>query len=641
MELRIILSQIENENEEEIERLLHEYNIENGRTFSFEQKEEDSRIRLCRALLEVLVRAAQPRCQSTCLETLRILSRDKRVLGPVSTRDGILTLARLARIGPDDPHAGTNTNKDAKKMEEEQQQDVVAVEALKCLCNVVFNSTQAQQVGADVQLAQGLCTQLQAAGGGSAPHEVSLFSLRLLFLLSALRTDVRGLLRKDPSAMALLTDVLVQALGVRWAGRYEAVPAPLEEPSDPQEEGGGGGGPPPPIPAQENERTMEALKVLFNITLSDSNDQDAEHQLRLLVALMRHLLLLRTHTEDKTEEMHSHAVNLLSNIPMACLDVLIDVPIQPRQEELGGKNMAAIQVLLDFMEKRVDRGSNYKEGLTPVLSLLAESSRYHREIRKYIKAKVLPPLKDVSNRPEVGSTIRNKLVRLMTHVDMGVKQSAAEFLFVLCKESVDNLVKYTGYGSAAGLLLSRGLLGGGRGETQYSEDEDSDTDEYKEAKPYINPITGYVEEPSANPLEEMTEEQKECEAQKLVKMIDQLSRLSMEAGTDTRLEDQISFCCAVIQKKNQVGTTTVPGRRSLPALQWHGNQSRPAQSSQGLEQNDNSLLPHGSDSGLGGHATMQQLIKPMGVRKDGTLAPLEETIAACRPDHNSDDSDSD
>ncbi|KAL2093454.1 hypothetical protein ACEWY4_010766 [Coilia grayii] len=470
MELRVILSQIENENEEEIERLLHEYNTENCRTFSFEQKEEDSRIRLCRALLEVLVRAAQPRCQSTCLETLRILSRDKRVLGPVSTRDGILTLARLARIGPDDPR--TDTDKDDKQTEEEQQQEVVVVEALKCLCNVVFNSTQAQQVGADVQLAQGLCAQLQAAGGGAAPHEVSLFSLRLLFLLSALRTDVRGLLRKEPRAMALLTDVLVRALDVRWAGRYEAAPPP---PADRQG--------PPPIPAQENERTMEALKVLFNITLSDSSDQDAEHQLRLLVAIMRHLLLLRTLTEEKTEEVHSHAVNLLSNIPMPCLDVLIDVPVQPGQEQCGGKNMAAIQVLLDFMEKRVDRGSNYKEGLTPVLSLLAESSRHHREIRKYIKAKVLPPLKDVKNRPEVGSTIRNKLVRLMTHVDMGVKQSAAEFLFVLCKESVDNLVKYTGYGSAAGLLLSRGLLGGGRGETQYSEDEDSDTEEYKEAKP--------------------------------------------------------------------------------------------------------------------------------------------------------------
>lgn len=34
------------------------------------------------------------------------------------------------------------------------------------------------------------------------------------------------------------------------------------------------------------------------------------------------------------------------------------------------------------------QGSNYKEGLTPVLSLLTESSRQHREIRRYIKAQV-------------------------------------------------------------------------------------------------------------------------------------------------------------------------------------------------------------------------------------------------------------
>lgn len=52
---------------------------------------------------------------------------------------------------------------------------------------------------------------------------------------------------------------------------------------------------------------------------------------------------------------------------------------------------------------------------------------------------VLPPLKDVKIRPEVGSTLRNKLVRLMTHVDMGVKQTAAEFLFVLCKESGERM----------------------------------------------------------------------------------------------------------------------------------------------------------------------------------------------------------
>lgn len=48
---------------------------------------------------------------------------------------------------------------------------------------------------------------------------------------------------------------------------------------------------------------------------------------------------------------------------------------------------------------------------------------------------MLPPLRDVRNRPEVGELLRNKLVRLMTHLDTDVKRVAAEFLFVLCSES--------------------------------------------------------------------------------------------------------------------------------------------------------------------------------------------------------------
>lgn len=56
--------------------------------------------------------------------------------------------------------------------------------------------------------------------------------------------------------------------------------------------------------------------------------------------------------------------------------------------------------------------------------------------------------------------LRNKLVRLMTHLDTDVKRVAAEFLFVLCSESVPRFIKYTGYGNAAGLLAARGLMAG-------------------------------------------------------------------------------------------------------------------------------------------------------------------------------------
>ncbi|XP_062245568.1 synembryn-B isoform X1 [Platichthys flesus] len=539
MDLNAILSQLESNNEQETEELMRQYNRENTHIFTFDPQEEALRSKLCQSLLSVLGRQVQPGCQKTCLESLRILSRDKRVLAPVATREGMLTLGGLARLCAAEEGGDDQTSLQGDTSEEEER---VVVEALKCLSNVILNSPAAQQVSVDVQLVNGLCASLRTAR--TWHHEVGLFTLRLLFLLSALRPDIRGVLRIERHAVKLLTEVLEHTLHVRWVGPYEAAPP------DPQAL---------PMPAEDNERAMEALKALFNLTLCDAGEED-DHQLRLITAILRHLLMLRTETEEKTEEAHSHAVNLLNNLPVSCLDVLIEVPVQGGHEKYGGKNMDAVQMLLDFMEKRIDKqGSNYKEGLTPVLSLMTEGSRQHREFRRYIKTQVLPPLKEVKVRPEIGTTVRNKLVRLMTHVDMGVKQMAAEFLFVLCKESVDNLLKYTGYGNAAGLLVARGLLAGGRGETQYSEDEDSDTEEYKTAKPFINPITGHVEEPMPNPIEEMTEEQKEYEAQKLVNMFDKLSR--------------------------------------------------------------------------------QNLIRPMGVRPDGTLAPLEETL--CDPSEDNSGSDSD
>ncbi|XP_051790498.1 synembryn-B isoform X2 [Erpetoichthys calabaricus] len=473
----------------------------------------------------------QSSCRRVCLETLRILSRDKKVLEPVTTKQGMLVLIRLARLEV--------FGESVLPIEEVE----IVIEALKCLCNIVFNSTAAQQISAEMKLASGLHARLNMYVDQDLSHEVVLFTLRLIFLLSALRNDVRDCLEQELQSVGLLIQILQRILDIKWIGKY-AVGFDTKCAI---------------LPHDKNECTIEALKVLFNLTLSNNQTEDDVHQFRLITAIMRHLLMIKAQNEDKTEELHSNAINLLSNIPVTCLDVLIDFPTCDQTDEYHEKNMDAIHVLVNFMEKRIDKGENYREGLTPVFSLMTEISRHYREIRKYIKAQVLPPLKDVKNRPEVGTTVRNKLVRLMTHVDTGVKQSAAEFLFVLCKESVDNLLKYTGYGNAAGLLAARGLLAGGRGDGQYSEDEDSDTEEYKSAKPFINPITGHVEEPMPNPLEEMTDEQKEYEALKLVHMFDKLSR--------------------------------------------------------------------------------EEIIKPMGVRRDGTLAPLGEAVRQCALESDTSDSD--
>nr|KAF6343575.1 RIC8 guanine nucleotide exchange factor A [Pipistrellus kuhlii] len=286
-----------------------------------------------------------------------------------------------------------------------------------------------------------------------------------------------------------------------------------------------GQSPPERLPPQQTERAMEALKVLFNITFDSVRrevDEDDAALYRRLGTLLRHCVMAAA--GDRTEELHGHAVNLLGNLPVKCLDVLLALEPRKGSLEFLGVNMDVMGALLGFLEKRLLQTHRLKEGVAPVLSVLTECARLHRPARKFLKAQVLPPLRDVKTRPEVGEQLRNKLVRLMTHLDTDVKRVAAEFLFVLCSESVPRFIKYTGYGNAAGLLAARGLMAGGRPEGQYSEDEDTDTEEYKEAKASINPVTGRVEEKPPNPMEGMTEEQKEHEAMKLVTMFDRLSR---------------------------------------------------------------------------------------------------------------------
>lgn len=51
----------------------------------------------------------------------------------------------------------------------------------------------------------------------------------------------------------------------------------------------------------------------------------------------------------------SHTVNLLGNLPLPCLDVLLVPKVQPGSIEYMGVNVDAVDMLLEFMEKTLDR----------------------------------------------------------------------------------------------------------------------------------------------------------------------------------------------------------------------------------------------------------------------------------------------
>uniref|UniRef100_G1Q182 Synembryn n=1 Tax=Myotis lucifugus TaxID=59463 RepID=G1Q182_MYOLU len=366
----------------------------------------------------------------------------------------------------------------------------VVLESRKCLCNLVLSSPQAQALAAEARLVVRLAQHVGLHRESSFPHEVQLFDLRLL-----------SLLRGAPAAVQELqgAPVLTDALAVR---------------------------------------AMAILKVLFNITFhSIRREADEENCLSWRLGTLLWHCVMAAAVGD-TEEFHGHTASL-GNLPVKCLGVLLALEPRKGSLEFLGVNVDEIGALLSFLEKRRHQTHRLKESV-PVLSVLTECARLHRPAPPGPGA---APLRDVKTRP-VEELLRNKLVGLMTHLDTDVKR-VARSCCSSCAWRAARFIKCTGYGNAAGLLAARDLVAGGWPEGQYSEDSDSVTEEYKEAKASINPETGRVEMKPPNPMEGMTEEQKEQEAMKLVTMLDRLSRHSHPAhgvsprGQLTSLQDAV------------------------------------------------------------------------------------------------------
>ncbi|XP_026214545.1 synembryn-A [Anabas testudineus] len=529
------------------------------------------RQRLAAVLLCFISGQLQPAVLRVCLHTLRILSRDRRGLGPMVTDCALFTLAYLggirspqeAEVAEDDSdrtHShinrgtlsgceeavtsvqvagavtsngsvhhcyewkgagdhvvltrGKKDTREESSEEEDKEEDgeLCKKEALKVLCNVIYNSPRAQERASTLRLLEGLWGSLKQGIWTREANCGQFCKLRLLFLLTALRPELRLQLQQE-HGVSVLTEALEQCLAVKWGEGYEVL-------SDSTS---------PPISKEVSQEVIEILKTLFNIAhMCNRQEPDEEDAavFRHLAAVLRHCLLISCDGEDTREELQGHTVNIMSALPLMCLDVLLPVNVDQASHKWEGVNMDCVHTLLLFMDRRLHKGQRLKEKLTPVLNLLTESSRVHRQTRHYLRQKILPPLRDVATRPEQDNTLRGQLVRLMTHVDTDVKHCAAELLFVLCKENVSRFVKYTGYGNAAGLLAARGLLNGrsNSGDNQYSSDSDSDTEEYREAKSRINLVTGRVELEQPDPMEGMTEEEKEEEARYLISMINRLSQ---------------------------------------------------------------------------------------------------------------------
>lgn len=153
------------------------------------------------------------------------------------------------------------------------------------------------------------------------------------------------------------------------------------------------------------------------------------------------------------------------------------------------------------------------------------------DARRRAKNWILPDDLDRTEPLESRSDTLGKLVRLLSSVyHPRLASCAGEVIFAICDSDPSVMSAQIGYGNAAGYLFNKGILsappppstsGKGKEPRRSSSSDSNDSDDGQN----INPITGTVYKPGdRSVLDDMTEEEKEREAEKLFVLFDRLEK---------------------------------------------------------------------------------------------------------------------
>lgn len=545
--------------------------MQHSNLFNFDKFHKDQKwLQLWKALFSILHDDKLLQFHVKALNCIRILTRDKDSLQQNSLEADMVCLLKVAKLIPKDMHSAygiTNEHStenllellDAKEYHgggrsDGEDDSIRTTESLKCLCNLVYQSLECRRQCIRFHIVDRLIQRIS-----SNEHSVyqchkssslELYDMKLLFLLSALETLVRSRLVFELNGLTYLMETLNEKLSIteEWA-------------------------------EQQIDIAIDLLKVMYNIVSHSEKSPPNEHEIQNLhlIGIIRRLLFRFGENMERNSIrlLISNCINLLIHMSATCLvELLVKLDQQQATTDASatpvtafeGHNLYALNVLLNYLrlvadgvavsstisEQRTAGGIN--DALPPILSVLLKCAGSHRIMRHYLRHIILPPLKRVSQPPEVGNELRNQLCRLQSNCDQIVSELTSELLFICCKKNARRMVKYFGYGNMAGLFCRKGMLDCRRldptvlGELSTDSEEDSDTEEYKSIQSDINPITGFYHNhqyqdhqqekdnnevgrniPNSSSIataeqNAMTEEEKEYQAMQLVQVIDKLQR---------------------------------------------------------------------------------------------------------------------
>ncbi|KAH9978248.1 guanine nucleotide exchange factor [Lactifluus volemus] len=165
---------------------------------------------------------------------------------------------------------------------------------------------------------------------------------------------------------------------------------------------------------------------------------------------------------------------------------------------------------------KAEGDSTLDELLAPLVMLLCKLVDGDTGARERMREWLLPPNLDRTVVLESRADTLGRLLRLLTSVyHSRLNLISGELLYAVCNHDATILISQVGYGNVAGFLFNKGIVTGPPSSGEASVPSDS-------SGAQINPITGAIQEERAEI--EMTEEEREREAERLFVLFDRLER---------------------------------------------------------------------------------------------------------------------
>ena len=296
---------IVNKSDDEAMSVMCKFKDSNQTTRNFNVKLEEKK-QIWSDLFSV-IREKKSSIQLEGLNCARILSRDKPGLNEAVTENIVSDLMNLGNIDIDH---GYNDNYK------------VCVESLKVLSNLLQQSSVVQSYCTKNGFLSKLIQKISSyASTDNDDHESKMFDFRLLFLFTALLPEQREIAKHNHDGVEKLLKVVRDACQA------------------------------PEIDDNTNLVMCEALKVIFNLTVNNKEEDTAE--MIKIATMIRNLVRMKIQDFDIRMKVISNAINVVTNMenkpdPVSALLKSTDVP--NTAEEDKHSHGVVVNVLDKFMD---------------------------------------------------------------------------------------------------------------------------------------------------------------------------------------------------------------------------------------------------------------------------------------------------